>query len=190
MVRLSELPIVGSKRDPDIIDVIKAEHGEVAAMLGEIEKLEPGSAKLRDLAEKLETALGVHATLEERLFYPRLRDRAEEDDERVDVFEAYTEHDVMRHLIALLKSRRKRDPERFKAELQVLSESVKHHVREEESKIFSLARELIDSDERAELGTKWRKLKAQLMPQARRPRGPRTRVAQNGRKAPKRKAAR
>ena len=145
----------------DILDVIKKEHREVAAMLDETEKCEPGDKRLIELARQIEQALSTHVKIEERLFYARLRDRAEQDEQRVDVYEAYTEHDVANHLIELLKSGRKPD-EKFKAELQVLGESVKHHVKEEESTVFSIAREFIDQDERNELGEKWMKARQRL----------------------------
>jgi hemerythrin-like domain-containing protein len=142
----------------NVLNIIKKEHREAAALLDEAVSLEPGDARMSSLARAIEAALSTHLTIEEKLFYARLRTRAEEEDEKVDVFEAYTEHEVARHLIDLLKSRRKRDA-RFKAELQVLSESVKHHVEEEESTVFSLAKKLIDSDELEALGKKWEKAK-------------------------------
>ncbi len=144
-----------------ILDIIKKEHRDAAAMLDEAEKLEPDDAQLADLAKRIEHALTTHVEIEERLFYAQLRKRAEEQDERVDVFEAYTEHEVASHLIAMLKSRRKRD-ERFKAELQVLGESIKHHVQEEESTIFSLAKKLLTQAELDDLGKKWEKARQQL----------------------------
>ncbi|MGA8535047.1 MAG: hemerythrin domain-containing protein [Candidatus Tumulicola sp.] len=149
----------------DILSIIKKEHREAAALLDKAVDLDPGAEEMSSLAREIETALTTHLTIEEKLFYARLRDRAKEEEKRVDVFEAYTEHEVARHLIALLKSRRKRD-ERFKAELQVLSESVKHHVQEEESTVFSIARKLIDKDELDELGAKWEKAKKQMTAKA------------------------
>jgi hemerythrin-like domain-containing protein len=160
----------------DILSVLKEEHRTVSTMLDEIEECEPGDERLEELAHAVEQALTAHATLEERLFYPELRDRAEEGEERVDVFEAYTEHDVVKHLLALLNSGRKRDEE-FKAELQVLGESVRHHVKEEESTIFSLARELLDDDELEAIGEEWQRDKQRLM------RG----VSSNGRRKSSRK---
>ena len=147
----------------DILSVLKEEHRTVSAMLDEVTQCEPGDERLDELAGIIEKELTTHAMLEERLFYPELRDRAEEVDERVDVFEAYTEHELVKHLIALLKSGRKRD-ELFKAELQVLGESVKHHVREEESTIFAMARELLDREELDELGERWQAAKSRLTP--------------------------
>jgi hemerythrin-like domain-containing protein len=145
----------------DILDVIKKEHREAAAMLDQAEKCEPGDQKLAELAKRIEYALSTHVQIEERLFYSRLRKNAEEEEQLVDVYEAYTEHDVAAHLIALLKFGRKPD-EKFKAELQVLSESIKHHVKEEESTVFTIARKLISADERSDLGEKWTRARQRL----------------------------
>jgi len=149
----------------DILSVLKEEHRAVSALLDAAAKCEPDDERIDELAPQIERELTAHATLEERLFYPELRDRADETDERVDVFEAYTEHDVVKHLLALLQSSRRRD-ERFKAELLVLGESVKHHVREEESTIFALARQLLDDDEREQIGDRWQRAKQRMTARA------------------------
>ena len=146
----------------DVLTLLKQDHKTVGDLIDEVQKCEAGDRRLPELGREIAQALTVHATIEEKFFYPQLRDRAEEDDERVDVFEAFTEHDVVKHLIALLKSRRAND-EQFKAELQVLGENVKHHVKEEESTIFSLARELLDSEELDELGEEMAEAKQRLM---------------------------
>lgn len=146
----------------DVLALLKEDHKAVGALLDEAQGCEPDDDRIHDLATEIERALTVHATLEEKFFYPELRKRAEETEDTVDVFEAYTEHDVLKHLIALLQSGRQAD-EKFKAELQVLGENVKHHVKEEESTIFSLARQLMDRDELDELGAKMEKAKQRLM---------------------------
>jgi hemerythrin superfamily protein len=149
----------------DVLEVIKGEHRDVAAMLDEANACDPGDARLVELAREIERALTTHVKIEERLFYTKLRDRAEDDDELVDVYEAYTEHNVAGHLIDLLKSGRKPD-EKFKAEVQVLGESVKHHVKEEESKVFAIAREVIGQEERDDLGEQWAKARKRADAQA------------------------
>jgi hemerythrin superfamily protein len=146
----------------DVLTLLKNDHKAVGAMLDEALKCEPEDDKLHALAQKIEEALTVHATIEEKYFYPVLRKRAEDSEETVDVFEAYTEHDLIKRLISLLQSGRKPD-EQFKAEVQVLSENVKHHVKEEESTVFSLARKLIDGDELEELGQKMDRAKQRLL---------------------------
>lgn len=176
----------------DILSVLKEEHRTVSAMLDEVQDCEPSDERMDELAHAIEQELTVHATLEERLFYPELRDRAEETDERVDVFEAYTEHEVVKHLIAMLKSGRQRD-ELFKAELLVLGESVKHHVAEEESTIFALAKELLDPEELDDIGQRWQTAKNRLMSRAssngRRPRKKTSSAARGGSKVRGSKAA-
>jgi hemerythrin superfamily protein len=146
----------------DVLTLLKEDHKAVGALLDEAVECEPGDGRLDALAQEIESALTVHAAIEEKYFYPALHDRAEEADQSVDVFEAYTEHDLIKTLIALLKSGRQPD-EQFKAEVQVLGENVKHHVKEEESTIFSLARELLDGDELEELGETMEAAKDRMM---------------------------
>lgn len=143
----------------DVLQIIKTEHREVAELIDQANECEPGDERLRELAKEIEQKLSLHLQIEERLFYSELRDRAEEDEERVDVFEGFTEHAVAKALMQMLQSGRKPD-DKFKAELQVLGESVKHHVQEEESTIFSLAKEYLDDEEREEIGESWERSKA------------------------------
>jgi len=150
----------------DALSLLHADHEAVGAMIDEIEECEAGDERLRDLAKSMATALTAHAKIEEDLFYPELRDRAEGEEQLTDVFEAYTEHDVIKHLLALVKSDRGPD-EKFKAELQVLGESVKHHVKEEESTIFKLARTSMSRDELQECGAAMSEEKSRLQKSAR-----------------------
>jgi hemerythrin-like domain-containing protein len=138
----------------DVLSVIKREHREVSALFDEAEKCKPGDARVVELAHEIQDRLAAHLSIEERLFYGPLRRRAEEREQEVDMFEAYTEHEVARHLMQMLKTRRKPD-ERFKAELAVLAESVKHHVQEEESKVFGIAREIMEKAELDAIGEAW-----------------------------------
>lgn len=148
----------------DVLDLLKQDHQKVAGLIDEVQQAEADDERLVELANQIAQELTIHSKLEESLFYPLLRDRAEEEEERVDVFEAFTEHDVVKHLLSLLGSgRRRSEPELFKAELQVLGENVKHHVREEESTIFALARELIDDDEREQIGEEVQAQKERMM---------------------------
>jgi hemerythrin-like domain-containing protein len=142
----------------DVLSIIKAEHKEVGALIEEANKCEAGDARLRQLAEEIATKLAAHLAIEERLFYAKLKSRVDEEEEKVDVFEAYTEHTAAKSLMQLLKTHR-RPNELFKAEVQVLGENVKHHVEEEESKVFDIARELLKKDELDKIGEAWEKSK-------------------------------
>jgi hemerythrin-like domain-containing protein len=152
-------PLFGNFACMNVLDIIKREHREVSALFDEAKKCDPGDKQIHDLAREIEQKLSTHLSIEERLFYSQLRDRAEEQDERVEMFEAYTEHAAARSLMEMLKSGRKPD-EKFKAELQVLGENVAHHVKEEESTVFGIAREYLDKEELDEIGAAWEKAKA------------------------------
>jgi hemerythrin superfamily protein len=151
--------MLGKFRSMNVLDIIKREHREVSALFDEAKKCDPGDKRIHDLAREIEAKLSTHLSVEERLFYAQLRDRAEESDERVEMFEAYTEHAAARSLMEMLKSGRKPD-EKFKAELQVLGENVAHHVKEEESTVFGIAREYLEPEELEEIGEAWEKAKA------------------------------
>ncbi len=146
----------------NVLDLLKQDHQMVGQLIDEVQKAEPGDEKVKELAQQIVQQLTVHAALEESLFYPALGERAENEEERVDLYEAFTEHDVAKHLMSLLNGRRK-DDALFKAELQVLGENVKHHVREEESTIFKLARQLLDEEELEQLGETVQAEKERLM---------------------------
>lgn len=143
----------------NVLEIIKQEHRDVGALIDAADKVEPDDERLRELAEQIATKLTEHLAIEERLFYAKLKERAEETDERVDVFEAYTEHAAARSLMDMLNAKRQPD-EKFKAELQVLGENVKHHVKEEESKVFAVARDYLTADELEAIGEAWEKAKA------------------------------
>lgn len=164
----------------DVLTLLKNDHKAVSALLEEAKNCEPDEGRLAELADQIEAALTVHAAIEEKYFYPALRERSEEVEDLVDVFEAYTEHELVKKLIALLKSGRQPD-EQFKAEIQVLAENVQHHVKEEESTIFSLAREALDREELDELGSEMERAKTRLM-------SPRSASAKNGRAGARKKS--
>jgi hemerythrin-like domain-containing protein len=146
----------------DILTVLKKEHQEVSDLLDEALTCDGDDPKFAKLAQQIESALTIHAKLEEKLFYPRLLELAEPGEDKTDVFVAYTEHDVLKHLIALLKSEKRRD-EAFKAELQVLGEDVKRHVKEEESTIFGLARKELSKERLEEIGEEFAAAKKQAV---------------------------
>lgn len=74
----------------------------------------------------------IHAQVEEELFYPAVK-QALSDTELVP--EARVEHESLKQLISKIQSLPP-DDEAFKASVTVLSEYVKHHVKEEQNEMF------------------------------------------------------
>jgi hemerythrin superfamily protein len=89
----------------------------------------------RDIVTAAIAALEVHATLEEELIYPAWQEYV---DEQGLTDEALAEHHAVHVLIKELKEINPED-EGYNAKFTVLSERVKHHIKQEEAKMFPQA---------------------------------------------------
>jgi hemerythrin superfamily protein len=108
------------------IELLKSDHREVEKLFQAYEDASGKSAKAK-LAQQICLELCVHATIEEEIFYPEVREAVEED--LMD--EAQVEHDGAKVLIAEIMAGEPGE-EFFDAKVKVLSEEIKHHVKEEE----------------------------------------------------------
>ena len=115
--------------------MLKADHKKVSALFEQFEKSRAASTKKKLVAE-ICTSLTVHTTLEEEIFYPAVK-AALRDKELVP--EANVEHATVKELIARV---RVVEPggEDYDARVKVMSEYVKHHVKEEQNEMFPKAR--------------------------------------------------
>jgi hypothetical protein len=151
---------VSKAAKPDAIALLKADHRKVEDLFEKFESAKSASVK-KSLALEICTELSVHATIEEEIFYPACKGKVEED----QMDEAYVEHDGAKVLIAELLAGSP-DDEFYDAKMKVLSEDIKHHVKEEERPadgVFAQARESgIDMEE---LGDRLAARKEQLLAQ-------------------------
>jgi len=147
----------GEHAAPDALTLIKNDHREVDALFEKALADDTPGAQRRSLTAKITGALTAHAEMEEALFYPTLR-KAGGQKERDSVLEAAEEHGVVKDLIAKIEALSGRD-ETLKAKLTVLKELVQHHVKEEESEIFSEAREKIGEARLKTLGAEMQRFK-------------------------------
>jgi len=120
------------------LTLLKADHAEVKGLFKEFEKLKKaGDADGKEqIVHAACKALAIHAQIEEEIFYPALRNAGVRDD---PLDEADVEHSHIKELVAELEDADVSD-EFFDARVKVLSEYVEHHVKEEESTLFSAAR--------------------------------------------------
>ncbi|MCD2516105.1 hemerythrin domain-containing protein [Massilia sp. G4R7] len=117
-----------------ILALLRAEHAHVRALFHSFAMLDPEEEAERErLVDELCQELLLHATLEEELFYPALRESA--GDALLD--DAALEHDSARELILQLESLFPGD-DYFDATVAVLAEEVAHHVAREETLLFPL----------------------------------------------------
>jgi hemerythrin-like domain-containing protein len=133
---------------PEVTGMLREDHQKVKDLFEEFENAEEDGEKLRIVRTAL-AELEIHATLEEEIFYPAVREQIEEDDEDT-MDEALEEHHVAKFIMRELKDMKPGD-ERFDAKFKVLAESVKHHIEEEESEILPKADEMeLDQEQLAE----------------------------------------
>lgn len=113
----------------DAIALLKADHREVEDWFEQFEKSR-SEKKKADLAQKICTALKVHTQIEEEVFYPAFIEATGDTDLH---HEAVVEHDGAKKLIEEIEAGSPED-EYFDAKVKVLSEMIKHHVKEEEQR--------------------------------------------------------
>lgn len=118
-----------AKAAPDAITLLKNDHREVEGWFEDFEKTKSGPKKQK-LARQICKALTIHTQIEEEVFYPACRDVGIEED-MMD--EADVEHDAAKKLIAEIEAGRPGD-DHWDAKVKVLSEMIKHHVKEEEQR--------------------------------------------------------
>ena len=114
----------------DALELLKKDHETVEDLFDQFEdaKESENDEEMASLAASICSALTVHAQIEEELFYPAIRKLPEADD-MVD--EAAVEHQSIKDLVTQIEAMRPGD-DLFEAKVKVLSEYVKHHVKEEE----------------------------------------------------------
>ena len=142
----------------DAIALLKADHREVEGYFEAFEKARSDDRK-QQLAEKICRALTVHATIEEEIFYPAFLEATDEEDLH---HEAVVEHEGAKRLIAEIEASGP-DDDYFDAKVTVLSEMIKHHVKEEEQPDGLFAKSRQSEMDLDALGEKLASRKAELM---------------------------
>jgi len=133
--------MANSRPEADACAFLDTDHKAVKKLFKAYEELTHSKArdvdqKKRELAQEICQELTVHATIEEEIFYPALREALKETDA---LAEAEVEHAGAKDLIAQIEAMDQAD-EMFDAKVKVLGEYIDHHVKEERNQIFPKAR--------------------------------------------------
>jgi hemerythrin superfamily protein len=130
---------------PDAVEMLKEQHRiatRIIDALIEAEGRDRGEVSLDALLE----VLASHMEMEERIFYPTLKEAS--DDERL--LDAAEEHLSVKRLLADLIDGEQGDPT-YVAKLRVLREQVARHVSMEERELFPQAERRFDEEVRQAL---------------------------------------
>ena len=147
----------------DALTLLEQDHQKVKKIMGELEKTTERGVKTREeLFNRLVQELTVHEQIEEQIFYPAVKERADSKKLEELVAESYEEH----HFVDVVKAEIERTPfeaEEWGAKFKVMMENIDHHAfEEEEGEMFPKVRRAFSKDELEDLGTRMAELKEQL----------------------------
>lgn len=139
------------------IEMLKHQHREVEALFNQMHKAASESAR-RNLCERIGDALAVHAAIEERHFYPAVKENTTEE----ILLESAEEHLAIKRVLADLLLTDTGD-ETFAAKCKVLEDEVAHHVDEEEETLFPRVERMFDDEALESLGEAMEATQAELL---------------------------
>jgi hemerythrin superfamily protein len=156
MATATKKTVARPSKPQDAIALLKADHKKVSDLFEQFEKSR-SAAKKKKLVDQICLELTVHTQIEEEIFYPAFK-AALKDKELVP--EANVEHAAVKDLIAQVKGVEPGD-EMYDARVKVMSEFVKHHVKEEQSEMFPKAKK--SKLDLTELGAQMAARKSELL---------------------------
>lgn len=155
---VTELPEIPRAESGDVVELILEDHRFFETVLRELRNDQNDRAALRSL---LSEVLVAHGEAEESKVYPQLeRKNAIEEDEAEHGEEEHRE--IYEQLLPVLEA----DDllgEDFSHAVHELSETLLHHLDEEERDILNPARSEVSDDDRARLGAAWSQERRRLL---------------------------
>lgn len=135
----------------DAIRLLRQDHREIDGLFKEFERTgEKAERQKKKLMKKIVEELSLHAEIEEQIFYPAVEQTTK--DQQL-VLKSMEEHDVVKKLLQEL-GKMEPSEERFQAKATVLFQTVRAHVREEESELFDKLKGAVAKPQLEELGTR------------------------------------
>ena len=142
----------------DIYTYLKNDHQRISQLLNEVMLAEsPGDRE--ECFEQVKQALQLHAESEEETFYAAL-EKEESTEERIE--DAEDDHDEMNELMRRL-TRMSAQSDKWMELFGEFKHAVEHHVRDEEGRIFSKARQILNAGEAERLGKEMEHLKEEAL---------------------------
>jgi hemerythrin superfamily protein len=138
------------RRAMRVTTILKKDHRMVSGLIMTLEMTPKVNGKVRkSLFNQIHHNLMAHATAEEEVFYPAIRNVAFGQSQQVE--EAYREHGTVKDLLRQMSNM---DPmtEAFDDKLAELKSSVQHHVEEEETELFEICETRMSEEQLREIG--------------------------------------
>jgi hemerythrin-like domain-containing protein len=141
----------------DAISLLTNEHKVVKEILNKLISNDSEEKERDRLFVTLTENLNNHEIIEEKVFYPSLKDHEET---RELILEAIEEHHVADKIVAEME-KLKETGEKWMAKLTVLKENLEHHIQEEEQELFPKAKRILNQDTLDKLGDEMEQLNAE-----------------------------
>ena len=138
----------------DVIEILEQDHREVEEMFRELESLRGASteeqqARRKELTEQVTIELVRHSVAEEVIVYPKVENQVSAE-EAEHAREEHAEAEETLHRLEKLDA----DDPGFDDELATLMAEIRHHIEDEEGRMFADMRRVMDVDELRTLGTR------------------------------------
>ena len=143
---------------PTITDMIRFDHSHTMVTFHQYSRDKRPTVK-KALADTICDALEIHATLEEEIFYPAMRQR---DSKEPFIHKAEPEHMEMRRLIAELRRTSGSDPRHDDLVMELMRDVI-HHVADEETKLLPQAEAIFSRQALSEMGARMTSRRMQLV---------------------------
>jgi hemerythrin superfamily protein len=147
-----------TKLSPSITDMIRFDHSHVMVTFHQYTTSSKPSVK-KALAETICTALEIHATLEEEIFYPVVR---QINGSEPVIQKSAPEHNEMRRVIAELRATGPTELRHDELVMELMRDVI-HHVADEETVLLPEAERLLGKDRLSELGVQMTKRRLELV---------------------------
>ncbi len=145
----------------NVFTLLKQDHKKVKNIFQDFEALGDRAHKQKEeLVNRAIQELEVHTQIEEEIFYPAVKVKAQKEGQKI-IVEAFEEHAVVKQLLKEIQELEPAD-EKYEAKFKVVMDSVKHHIKEEEVELFPKAKKAL-GDQAEEIGDQMEERKADLM---------------------------
>jgi len=139
----------------EIYQALINDHEEVKSILTELISLNENDDYRHTLIERIASELIPHARAEEAVFYNSLR---ASDADTGFIMHSFREHMGAEGHLRMLQTKDKVNLD-WKKTARKLQEDLLHHIQEEETKVFSLAKNVLTATEAEQIGNAFLKLK-------------------------------
>jgi len=151
--RKIEKAVTGTEPEADLLDTLKEEHEAVSELLKKLVNSDK-AAERRNLVAQIKTNLIPHVKAEQKVLYDAIM-ALKDKDAKQDGEEGYIEHALAGKTLADLEKISDATSPQHRATAKVLRELVEHHVKEEESNVWSKAKKNFSAEQRQAMNRRY-----------------------------------